>query len=88
MAPNNCSLEVMIDPHNRESLWPIHNTNSDLYKFISTLAKFRTKIGATLYAGEHVERYVDDQIYAFTRGKKGEVNTLYCVYLLIPLLEH
>lgn len=37
-------------------------------------------MGAKLYAGEHVERYVDDQIYAFTRGEKGEVNTLYCVH--------
>ena len=56
------------DPYNREVLWPNYNTNSDLYKFISTLARFRTKMGSSLYESKQIERYVDDQLYAFTRG--------------------
>ena len=56
------------DPNNRETLWPNYNTNSDLYKFIGTLSRFRTKMGSGLYKSKQIERYVDDQLYAFTRG--------------------
>ena len=31
-------------------------------------------MGPKLYEGEHVQRYVDDNFYAFTRGENGEVN--------------
>ena len=54
---------------NRESLWPYYNTNSDLYKFISVLNGFRKKLGATMYESFQVERYADDQFFAFTRDK-------------------
>lgn len=57
------------DPRNRESLWPNYNTNSDLYQFISTLANFRKKLGSDVYDSDQVERYVDDQFFAFTRNK-------------------
>ena len=57
------------DPGCRESLWPNYNTNSDLYKFISTLASFRKKLGSAMYDSPQVERYVDDQFFAFTRDK-------------------
>lgn len=57
------------DPHNRESLWPNYNQNSDLYKYISTLTNFRKKVGASMYSSKQVERYVDDQLFAFTRDK-------------------
>ena len=56
------------DPNNRETLWPNYNTGSDLYKFISTLTKFRTSMGSSLYKSKQIQRYVDDQFYAFSRG--------------------
>jgi hypothetical protein len=31
-------------------------------------------MGPKLYDSEHIERFADDQFYAFTRGDKGEVN--------------
>lgn len=34
------------DPNNRESLWPYLSTGNPLYKFILTLADFRTSLGA------------------------------------------
>lgn len=57
-----------IDPGNRESLWPSYNINSDLYKFISQLANFRNQQGSALWESKQIERYVDDNCYAFTRG--------------------
>ena len=57
------------DPNNRESLWPHYDTSTDLYKFISTLATFRMKRGPSVYNSPQVERYVDDQFFAFTRDK-------------------
>ena len=56
------------DPNNRETLWPNYDTSSDLYKFIGTLSRFRTKMGSSLYESKQIERYVDDQLFAFTRG--------------------
>lgn len=56
------------EPQNRETLWPYYNTDSELYKFISILAKFRTQQGSSLYESPQVECYADDQVYAFTRG--------------------
>ena len=56
------------DPYCRESLWPKYNTSSDLYLFINTLATFRTEQGSSLYEAAQVERYVDDEFFAFTRG--------------------
>ena len=49
---------------------------SDLYKFVSTLAKFRTKMGSSLYESKQIERYVDDQFFAFTRGNVSTSCTL------------
>lgn len=42
-------------------------------------------MGPKLYDSEHVERFADDQFYAFTRGDKGEVNTftLLVLWLLV-----
>lgn len=56
------------DPRNRESLWPNYNTNSDLYKFTSQLAKFRAQQGSSLWESKQIERYVNDNFFAFTRG--------------------
>ena len=57
------------DPEDRESLWPNYNTSSDLYVFISTVVNFRVQQGSSLYDAEQIERYVDDQFFAFTRGE-------------------
>ena len=56
------------DPNNRESLWPHYNTNHPLYKAISIMAKFRNSLGSELYNAQQIERYVDDQFFAFSRG--------------------
>jgi len=56
------------DPRNREALWPNYNTNSDLYQLIGTLSKFRAQRGKDLWGSQQIERYVDDQFFAFTRG--------------------
>lgn len=56
------------DPYCRESLWPQYYNNSDLYLFIKTLATFRTEQGSSLYEAAQVERYVDNEFFAFTRG--------------------
>jgi alpha-amylase len=57
-----------VDPDNRESLWPHYDTEHWLYAFISTIAKFRVKLGAAVYDAPQVERYVDDEFFAFSRG--------------------
>lgn len=46
----------------------ITSPSSDLYKFLATINKFRTQQGADLYEQQQIERYVDDQFFAFTRG--------------------
>jgi alpha-amylase len=56
------------DPNDRQSLWPYYNTNSDLYQYIAVINKFRTEQGEAVYGQQQVERYVDDQFFAFTRG--------------------
>ncbi|XP_019851448.1 PREDICTED: alpha-amylase-like [Amphimedon queenslandica] len=56
------------DPNNRESLWPHYNTDHPLYKAISIMAKFRNSLGSQLYNAQQIERYVDDQFFAFSRG--------------------
>ena len=33
------------------------------------MVKFRIKLGSALYNSPQVQRYVDDQFFAFTRGK-------------------
>ena len=66
------------DPQDRESLWPNYNTSSDLYKFISILANFRTGQGSSLYESSQIERYVDDQFFAFTRGTVSALQSLKC----------
>lgn len=62
------------DPDNRESLWPHYNTGHWLYIYISTIVKFRREKGSALYDAPQVERYVDDQFFAFTRGSVSGVH--------------
>ena len=39
-------------------------------------------MGSKLYDSEHVERYADDQFYAFTRGNMGEVRFSACTTII------
>ena len=56
------------DPYNRVPLWPTKlNTATALYKFITTLVKYRKKLQVWSYP--QVERYVDNTFYGFSRGK-------------------
>jgi len=55
------------DPNNREALWMTgFNRSAPLYKFLSTAIGFRKKAQTWNYS--HIERYVDTNIYVFTRG--------------------
>jgi alpha-amylase len=55
------------DPNNREPLWTSgFKTNTDLFQVISKLANYR--LSAKLYSYPQVQRYSDDQFYAFTRS--------------------
>jgi len=55
------------DPENREPLWPTgFNTESELYQFIKTVINYRKK--AQLWNSPQIQRYVDDNFYAFTRN--------------------
>lgn len=54
------------DPANREPLWTSMNPNSDMYKFMTTIVQTRKKYEA--WSHPHVERYVNDNFYAFSRG--------------------
>jgi len=56
------------DPYDRETLWTSnYNTSTTLYKFISTVVSYRKQAQAWLYP--QVQRYADNQFYAFTRGQ-------------------
>ena len=55
------------DPYNREVLWRNLDRNSDMFKFTQTLNRARQSQGVV--NTNFAEKWVDDQIYAFTRGK-------------------
>lgn len=54
------------DPANREVLWGHMDTNSEMYKFIKAAVTTRKEHQVWNYP--HVERYVTDNFYAFSRG--------------------
>ena len=55
------------DPNNRESLWQDMNTNSDFYQMIAKINA--QKKASNIFDQEQVERYVDDNFYAYSRGE-------------------
>ena len=60
-------LEGTQDPANRAPLWNYgFNTNTDMYVLIQTILKYRKKL--KLWQADQVERYLDDEFLAFTRG--------------------
>jgi alpha-amylase len=55
------------DPDNRETLWASkYATSSPIYSVLKTVNAHRAAVGPWQY--NHVQRYVDDSFYAFTRG--------------------
>lgn len=48
-------------------LWNNLNQNSDLYRQIQTINRYRKLLN--VYTEPQVERYCDAELYAFTRGK-------------------
>ncbi|PRP81162.1 hypothetical protein PROFUN_01996 [Planoprotostelium fungivorum] len=55
------------DPLNREDMWRSgYNTNTKMHQYIKTLNSARSK--AQVWKYPQVERYVDDDVYIFTRG--------------------
>ncbi|CDW84776.1 alpha catalytic domain containing protein [Stylonychia lemnae] len=55
------------DPNNRETLWNTMNPNSELYKYLQTVVSVRKS--HQVWKEQHVERYVNDKFYAFSRGQ-------------------
>lgn len=55
------------DPQNRESLWQDMNTKSDLYQIIKKVNAQRKK--SQIWNQSWVERYHENNFYAFSRGK-------------------
>ena len=60
-------LEGTQDPANRAPLWNYgFNTQTEMYVLIQTILKYRAKM--KLWQENQVERYLDDEFLAFTRG--------------------
>ena len=60
-------LEGTQDPANRAALWNYgYNNKTDMYVLIQTILKCRTDL--KLWGESQVERYLDDEFFAFTRG--------------------
>lgn len=55
------------DPQNREILWRNLDRSSDMYAFLGKINAARKKF--SIWDQPQVERYVDNQFYAFSRGK-------------------
>mmetsp|Transcript_38261 Transcript_38261/g.36619 ORF Transcript_38261/g.36619 Transcript_38261/m.36619 type:complete len:153 (+) Transcript_38261:824-1282(+) len=54
------------DPYNREVLWTSMDTSSTMYQHLAILNQVRKDYQT--YNTAHVERWCDDNFYAFTRG--------------------
>jgi len=54
------------DPANREPLWTNMDTESEIYQFLKKINTFRKE--TQFYKYDQVQRYADNQFYAFTRG--------------------
>jgi len=54
------------DPWNRQPLWTNMDPNSEMYKFIQKTLEVRKRYDAG--SAPHIERYVDNPFYIWTRG--------------------
>lgn len=55
------------DPANREPLWTNMDTTTDTYQMLAKANQARKDY--KIWSEEHVERYITDDFYAFTRGQ-------------------
>ncbi len=55
------------DPYNREALWNNFDQTNDIYTFVQKIMKARKATQSYNYY--FYEKYVDDQIYSYGRGK-------------------
>ena len=54
------------DPNNREPLWDNYNTGTELYRLLGVANNLRTS--KSIWNYDIIQRYSDDNFYAFTRG--------------------
>jgi len=54
------------DPNNREPLWDNYNTGTELYRILGITNSLRKS--QSIWNHDIVQRYADDNFYAFTRG--------------------
>ena len=54
------------DPNNREPLWDNYNTGTELYRILGIVNALRKSV--SIWNLNIVQRYADDNFYAFTRG--------------------
>ena len=54
------------DPNNREPLWDNYNTGTELYRLLGIANNLRTS--KSIWNYDIIQRYSDDNFYAFTRG--------------------
>jgi alpha-amylase len=54
------------DPANRESLWNVMNTDSDMYKYVAKINAARK--AAQVWTHKYVERYASDNFFSFSFG--------------------
>ena len=54
------------DPNNREPLWENYNTGTEIYRILSKTNALRKQV--SIWNQSIVQRYADDNFYAFTRG--------------------
>ena len=71
------------DPANRESLWNAMDSGSDMYKFVATINKARQ--AAQGWAHDYVERYVLDDLFAYSFGEMLVVTTNHDRYIELTL---
>ena len=54
------------DPNNREPLWDNYNTGTEIYRILGIVNALRKSV--SIWNLNIVQRYADDNFYAFTRG--------------------
>ena len=54
------------DPNNREPLWDNYNTGTELYRLLGVTNNLRKS--KSIWNYDIIQRYADDNFYAFTRG--------------------
>ena len=54
------------DPNNREPLWDNYNTGTELYRLLGVANNLRKS--KSIWNYDIIQRYADDNFYAFTRG--------------------